>query len=199
MDVCCECCVLSGRGLCDELITRPEESYRLRCVVVCDLETSWMRRLWPTGGAVAPKERKKERKKFSSLFNVKRGSIPIDERDRCLHFRSSDQVTTLTQIALLHNLHELSFPAVSRTSRTSHSVICNCCIWCRASLNNAYMSLPMWFLWIHHMTCGLWVKQASFACRPHCTSITRTRRHCDNCIELVCFTTETWYVRWHRD
>jgi hypothetical protein len=42
--------VLSGRGLCDELITRPEESYRLWCVVVCDLETSWLRRLWPTGG-----------------------------------------------------------------------------------------------------------------------------------------------------
>jgi len=32
--------VLSGRGLCDELITRPEESYRLWCVVVSDLETS---------------------------------------------------------------------------------------------------------------------------------------------------------------
>ena len=31
--------MLSGRGLCDELITRPEESYRLWCVVVCDLET----------------------------------------------------------------------------------------------------------------------------------------------------------------
>jgi len=31
---------LSGRGLCDELITRPEESYRLWCVVVCDLEIS---------------------------------------------------------------------------------------------------------------------------------------------------------------
>jgi len=31
---------LSGRGLCDELITRPEESYRLCCVLVCDLETS---------------------------------------------------------------------------------------------------------------------------------------------------------------
>jgi len=31
---------LSGRGLCDELIIRPEESYRLCCVVVCDLETS---------------------------------------------------------------------------------------------------------------------------------------------------------------
>ena len=37
MFVCCECCV-SGRGLCDELITRPEESYRLWCVVVCDIE-----------------------------------------------------------------------------------------------------------------------------------------------------------------
>jgi len=36
--VCCEGFVLSGRGLCDELITRPEESYRLWCVVVCDLK-----------------------------------------------------------------------------------------------------------------------------------------------------------------
>ena len=34
--------MLSGRGLCDELITRPEETYRLCCVVVCDLETSRM-------------------------------------------------------------------------------------------------------------------------------------------------------------
>jgi hypothetical protein len=38
MSVCCECCVLSGGGLCNELITRPEESYRLLCVIVCDLE-----------------------------------------------------------------------------------------------------------------------------------------------------------------
>jgi len=40
MSVCCECCVLSGRGLCEELITRQEESYRVWCVIVCDLETS---------------------------------------------------------------------------------------------------------------------------------------------------------------
>jgi hypothetical protein len=40
MDVCCECCVLSGRGLCEGLITRPEESYRQWRVVVCDQETS---------------------------------------------------------------------------------------------------------------------------------------------------------------
>jgi len=32
MSVCCECCVLSGSGLCDELITRPEQSDRLWCV-----------------------------------------------------------------------------------------------------------------------------------------------------------------------
>jgi len=38
--VCFECRMLSGKGLCDELITRPEESYRLCCVIVCDLETS---------------------------------------------------------------------------------------------------------------------------------------------------------------
>ena len=50
MFVCCECCVLSGRGLCDALITRPEESYGLWCVVVCDLETSRMRRPWPVLG-----------------------------------------------------------------------------------------------------------------------------------------------------
>jgi hypothetical protein len=37
MSVCFEFYVLSGRGLCDELITRPEESYRL-CCVLCDLE-----------------------------------------------------------------------------------------------------------------------------------------------------------------
>jgi len=53
MSVCCECCVLSSRGLCDELIARLEESYRLWCVVVYDLETSWMRRPWPTGGCYA--------------------------------------------------------------------------------------------------------------------------------------------------
>ena len=51
--VCFECCVLSGRGLCDGLITRPEESYRLWCVVVWDPETSRMSWPWPTGGCCA--------------------------------------------------------------------------------------------------------------------------------------------------
>ena len=61
---CCECCVMSGRGLCDELITRPEESYRLWCVVVCDLETSRIRRSWPVLGRSARGGKKS--RKFNS-------------------------------------------------------------------------------------------------------------------------------------
>jgi len=40
MSVCCECCVLSDRSLCVGLITRPEESYRVRASE-CDRGTSW--------------------------------------------------------------------------------------------------------------------------------------------------------------
>jgi len=50
--------MLSGTGLCDELITRPEESYRLWGVVLCDLETSRMRRPWTTGGCRAVSKEK---------------------------------------------------------------------------------------------------------------------------------------------
>jgi hypothetical protein len=58
MSVCCECYVLSGRGLCDKLITHPEESYRLWCVIVCDQETLWTRRQWPALGHRAMKTTK---------------------------------------------------------------------------------------------------------------------------------------------
>jgi hypothetical protein len=60
MFVCCECCVLSGRGLCDELITRPEESYRLWCVVVCGLQTSWMGEALAHWGLLHQNKRKKK-------------------------------------------------------------------------------------------------------------------------------------------
>jgi len=56
MFVCCEFCVLLGRCLCDELITRPEESYRLWCVIVCHQETSRIRRPWPALGRSATKQ-----------------------------------------------------------------------------------------------------------------------------------------------
>jgi hypothetical protein len=44
MSVSCECCVLSGRGLCIRLITHPEESYRV-CLII--------RRPWATRGCCA--------------------------------------------------------------------------------------------------------------------------------------------------
>jgi len=54
MFVCCECCVRradhSSRG-----------SYRLWCVVVCDLETSGMRRPWPTLGRSATGKKKNKK------------------------------------------------------------------------------------------------------------------------------------------
>ena len=50
MSVCCECCVLSGRGLCVVLITRPEESIDCGVFSECDLEASRMRTPWPALG-----------------------------------------------------------------------------------------------------------------------------------------------------
>ena len=55
--------MLSGRDLSDELITRPEESYRLWCVVVYDLETTKIHVNEEEGakahyGAIAPIEKK---------------------------------------------------------------------------------------------------------------------------------------------
>jgi hypothetical protein len=45
MFVCRECCVLSGRGLCEKPITCPEESYQMCCVWVwpqnLDNEEAW--------------------------------------------------------------------------------------------------------------------------------------------------------------
>jgi hypothetical protein len=49
--------VLSGRGIYDELVTRPEESYRLWCVVVCDLEISERGAPGPLGGCCPPKKK----------------------------------------------------------------------------------------------------------------------------------------------
>jgi hypothetical protein len=50
ISVSCECCVLSGRDLCDGPIPHPEESYRLWCFIMYDLEPSRMRRPWPALG-----------------------------------------------------------------------------------------------------------------------------------------------------
>ena len=51
-----ECCVL-GRGLCIGLFIRPEESCRLWYIIVCDIETLWMRSR-PTRGPLQKKKRR---------------------------------------------------------------------------------------------------------------------------------------------
>ena len=51
---------LSGTGLCDGLITRPEEFYRLWCVLVFDLETSTIGRQKPASGLYKPVEEEEE-------------------------------------------------------------------------------------------------------------------------------------------
>ena len=84
MFVRCECCVFSGRDLCDELITLPEESYRLWCVVVCDLETSWMRRPWSTLGSSLTKKEKifAKRRSFLNPLETKCDTLKAWQRHK---------------------------------------------------------------------------------------------------------------------
>jgi hypothetical protein len=49
-------CLLSGRGLCDEPITRPEESYRLWCVIVWSRKPHEWGGPGPVGAVVPPQK-----------------------------------------------------------------------------------------------------------------------------------------------
>jgi hypothetical protein len=67
-----ECyCVLSDRGLCDDLITRPEESYRLWRLFVSDLEASRIRKPWFALGRSATGEKFTEMKIRKFIDNIK--------------------------------------------------------------------------------------------------------------------------------
>jgi len=66
MFVCCECCVLSGRGLCNKLITRPEESYGLWYVIVCDLENLKNEEAMTRAGS----QRHSKKKKSSVIYKM---------------------------------------------------------------------------------------------------------------------------------
>jgi hypothetical protein len=70
--------VLSGRGLCDGLITRPEESYRQWCVVVYDQEISkneeakaryWAVKIQPQWVVTTEKQTNKQTNKH--LYRIK--------------------------------------------------------------------------------------------------------------------------------
>jgi len=79
--------VLSGRGLCDGLITCPEESYRIWRVVVCDQETSNSRRLkhptwlWKiqTQWVVAPGKRTTANKYTTQIEVIKQRGCRINQ------------------------------------------------------------------------------------------------------------------------
>jgi hypothetical protein len=72
---CCECCVLSRRGLCDELITRPEKSSRL-CCVVCDYKPQE----WPAFG---PQRKRGEGGTWQQKFDSRAKKGQTHECNRC--------------------------------------------------------------------------------------------------------------------
>jgi len=73
--------VLSGRGLCNGLIIRSEESYRMWRVVVCDQETSQARRLKPTRG--------EEEEESSTDLDVRYGSLSRSGTRKIRHLINS--------------------------------------------------------------------------------------------------------------
>jgi len=93
--------VMSGRGLCDELITRPEDSYQLRCIVVCDLETSLMRGPWPTAGCCAQNKHKtviQFARAVSFLIITALDSrcvscqLSLRNKRHCLHYKATERL-----------------------------------------------------------------------------------------------------------
>jgi len=94
MDVCCDCSVLSGRGLCDELIIRPEESYRLWCVVVCDLENLKNEEAMAHWGLLRQKP----------LLSVAVGPAgrPDHDRQHCYHHVPTVKPEAATAVVELH-------------------------------------------------------------------------------------------------
>ena len=142
MDICCERCVLSGRGLCDGLITRPEKSYRLWCVVVCDLETSWMRRPWPTAGGLTRQKRSVHYRTISVtyavvpkikhyLVHVLQSNIPTNILQSYVHIYIINQqdadlaVLCLLTTTIMLYMYRTPFASIIRST-----INCNSSHWC---------------------------------------------------------------------
>jgi len=125
MSVCCECCVLSGSGLCVALITRPEESYRVWCVFECDREASIPRR-----DCCAMKEHEiwveKTFLKSQKFFSQE---IPRILRHPKVHHRFHNNPALVPILSHIHPVHALPteflkihfnvFPSTPRSSEWS--------------------------------------------------------------------------------
>ena len=126
MDVCVEYCVMSGRGLCDGLITRPEKSYRLWCVVVCDLETSRMRRPWPTLGRSATEKKKILHINSQKSVSLKLSSVLPLCRVRFAYFCSTRFLKNFTAISQRRMLTQYAAPVqeIHRASAPKCLTLC---------------------------------------------------------------------------
>jgi hypothetical protein len=92
--------VVSGRGLCDELITRSEASFWLWCIVVCNLETSRMRRPWPTLGRSVTKKNMFRATILSSWGWSHSYSEHVEDSNKCIIEE------TVRQVGYLQELYE---------------------------------------------------------------------------------------------
>jgi hypothetical protein len=91
MFVLCKCCVLSGRGLCDGLITRPEESYQLvrRCV--------WYRNL----------EHEEAKARYRAVKNTT--TMSCNAKKKQIIYKSLFKVTNILLIHIDMNLAEIKY------------------------------------------------------------------------------------------
>ena len=120
MLLCFECCVLSGRGLCDKLITRPEQSHRLWCVV-CDLETFWMKRPWPTGGLMRQKQTKNKKPVLIDAFHT---LLPTNGVAARIQMQNGRAITEPKQNASVKKLSVRLCVCLKADERVSDTPLC---------------------------------------------------------------------------
>jgi len=102
--------VLSGRGLCDGLFTRPEESYRLWRVVVCDQEPSNTRRLKPATGLwkIQPQWVVKPGKQTNNITKLVIMYLQASEKTRIVYFaRRGDKPLNKESVYSLQRQHTM--------------------------------------------------------------------------------------------
>ena len=97
--------VYSSIYLNREIDSRPEESYRLWCVVVCDLETSLMGRPWPTGGYRA---RNKQTNKQTNNKQTQTNTNKHKQTNKQTQTQTNKQTNRRTEIDSASEKHNLS-------------------------------------------------------------------------------------------
>ena len=169
MFVCCGSCVLSGRGLYDELIMRPEESCWLWRVVGCDLGTSRMRRPWPELG-LAPEGEK-------IYVMVWTGSDWL--RIKCTDWMRNNQLDQSECYARLWRFHTCCMATQERWDRSQlihrvRSVASSCCS-CRWLPSPADDSRPVRTYIYSPAKLAVWLKRTINIWPRDQTAPTRTK------------------------